>query len=210
MGMYVYTMRKRTVKIELPTGEIVDANLMLCDFRANTRSVFKKPSVEDKRREDRLKKAEQIAAAPRSGYVVESYGVSKDKNGRIDYSEAKVYDNVTSGVWCDSHPFPGRLIGLLKKHKGRWQVVDESEFMDAQDLDQFGEIFLNQRMNKMQWTLYHVNIKTGETIQFSDKPLLPQKEAQQRALDLRVGIGRGARKSLWSVEARPHCDEHTA
>jgi hypothetical protein len=145
MGMYVYTMRKRTVKIQLPCGEIVDANLMLFDSLANSDGFFKKPTAEDKRREARLKKADQVAAAARSGYVVEG-GMCHTrplKNRRIDYNEAKVYDNVTSGVWCDSLPFPGRLIGLLKKNKGRWQVVDESEFMDAKDLEQFGEIFLS-------------------------------------------------------------------
>lgn len=59
-------------------------------------------------------------------------------------------------------------------------------------------------VNEVMYGLFHVSDKTGETVRFSTREVLSKAEAEQRALDCRIGQGRGSfYHDGWRTEARP-------
>ena len=51
--------------------------------------------------------------------------------------------------------------------------------------------------------LFHVNAKTSEVVRFGTKDVLSKSDAEKRALDCRIGQGRGSFYSDgWWTEAR--------
>ena len=61
-----------------------------------------------------------------------------------------------------------------------------------------------------RYALFHVHRQSGETVRFppASFPSMQKEEAEQRALDIRIGAARGSyRLGLWETRALPEEDE---
>ena len=57
---------------------------------------------------------------------------------------------------------------------------------------------------RTSWTLYHVNTQTDEIVPFPGIEPMTKEVANARALELRIGLGRGSRETNgWTILARP-------
>lgn len=83
----------------------------------------------------------------------------------------------------------GRISSFLVQYTSR-RAYNNKEGMES------------MRMKEGMYGLFHVNVKTGEKARFSGDEVLEKNAAEQRALDCRIGQGRGsAYFNGWRTEA---------
>ena len=134
MGIYVYSMRKKTVNIVVD-GNAVKANLFSYSYKEWWSFAFGK---EQARREFIANNTERIGQAafesPRSGYVV--VGDAED-----DHHGATVYKDVTRGTWVDTIDFPGTAVGFLHKEGKNLVMRDHSPWKRHNIIKENGETY---------------------------------------------------------------------
>jgi len=122
MGIYIYSLRAKTVAITVPSGEKVRANLYSYSYKHY--SMWKGDYGYNSYQltaENAKRNAENAFAAPRSGFIIlgdPSRGLEGDA----------VYADVTAAQWWDTDKFPGTLIGWLRKAGKGWTVADRTEW----------------------------------------------------------------------------------
>ena len=122
MGVYIYSIRAKTVPLVMPFGQKVAANLYSYAYRLT--SVW--PGDYGYRgykltETNTSRNADNVFSSPRSGVVI----VGDAKSG---LEGASVYADVTAGLWYDTDKFPGNLIGWTKKVGKSYVVVDRTEW----------------------------------------------------------------------------------
>jgi hypothetical protein len=122
MGIYIYTMRAKTVPLVLPFGQKVEANLYSYAYRYSSMwkgdygyRGYTLTEANAKRN------AENVFSSARSGPVI----MGDIKTGLEGCS---VYVDVTAGLWYDTDKFPGTLIGWTKKLGRGYVVADRTEW----------------------------------------------------------------------------------
>jgi hypothetical protein len=130
MGVYVYTVRARSIKIAYD-GQVFDANLMMFASRM-MHDGFGCFSSDDERKRyqlylNRLDRAEATAKNLRSGYVVLAHD---DADGKPIYNGASVYRGMDRGVWYDTDAIAGELVGYLVKRGRHWTVVSTHDWIE--------------------------------------------------------------------------------
>ena len=132
MGVYIYSLRKRTVNI-LVDGEKTKANLFSFSYKEHWSFAFGR---EQARREFITNNTERTGQAafdsPRSGYVVIG-------DADYDHHGATVYANVTQGTWVDTLPFPGTAVGFLHKEGKNLVMRDHSPWERHNIIKENGE-----------------------------------------------------------------------
>jgi hypothetical protein len=122
MGVYIYSIRAKTVPVVMPFGQKVEANLYSYAYRLTSvwpgdygYRGYKLTETNTERN------ASAVFAKDRSGVVI----VGDLKDGLEGHG---VYTDVTAGLWYDTERFPGTLIGWVKKVGKSYVVVDRTEW----------------------------------------------------------------------------------
>ncbi len=113
MGTYIYTMRKREVALQLPSGETEKARLF---------SYAYKPYLCAFTPKDAARREAQYDAAAGRAYQTYTGGLVIDGDldkGLAGLDGAYVYRNVTRARWADSSPFPGTPAGIVRVEGGK-------------------------------------------------------------------------------------------
>lgn len=140
MGVYIYSLRAKTVALTMPSGENVRANLYSYAYRMT--SYWKGDrgynsynlTVENTKRH-----ADNAFAQPRSGVVI----VGDLGDGRKDLEGHSIYTDVTASQWWDTDRFPGTLIGWVALDGKRYKVSDRTPWSEGKTLR--GETWLPYR-----------------------------------------------------------------
>lgn len=122
MGIYIYSLRAKTVTITVPAVGKVKANLYSYSYKHY--SMWKGDYGYNSYQltaENAKRNAENAFAAPRSDYVILG-DLSRGLEGDA------VYRDVTAAQWWDTDKFPGTLIGWLRKAGKGWIVADRTEW----------------------------------------------------------------------------------
>lgn len=136
MGIYVYTLRKKTIPVTLASGETVGANLFSYAYRycgdyEDIRDAYRLSTEEKKyarsyrmRASNASRLADAAFAAPRSGIFV--MGDEEKLDG------CAVYDGLTKPVWYDCNKKVwGNTLGFLKRSGKRWLLSQTSEWREV-------------------------------------------------------------------------------
>lgn len=140
MGVYIYSLRAKTVALTMPSGENVRANLfsyaykMTSYWRGDRGYNSYNLMVENTKRH-----GANAFEAPRSGVVI----VGDLDDGRAGLVGNSVYTDVTSGEWCDVERFPGTLIGWVDMVGKALVVADRTKWSEGKTLR--GEVWLPYR-----------------------------------------------------------------
>jgi hypothetical protein len=122
MGIYIYSLRAKTVALVVPSGEKVRANLYSYAYRYT--SMWKGDYGYNSHQltvENTKRNADNAFAAPRSGFVI----MGDMEQGLEGCS---VYTDVTASTYYDTDKFPGTLIGWVRKEGKRLTVADRTEW----------------------------------------------------------------------------------
>jgi hypothetical protein len=122
MGIYIYSLRAKTVSITVPGAGKVKANLYSYSYKHY--SMWKGDYGYNSYQltaENAKRNAENAFAAPRSGFVVMG-DLSRGLEGDA------VYRDVTAAQYWDTDKFPGTLIGWLRKVGKGYTVADRTEW----------------------------------------------------------------------------------
>jgi len=122
MGIYIYTMRAKTIPLVMPSGEKVAANLYSYAYRYSSmwRGDYGYKGYTFTA-ENAARNAERTFSSPRSGVIIMG-----DVKGGLEGSG--VYTDVTAGLWYDTDKFPGTLVGWVRKAGRGYVVADRTEW----------------------------------------------------------------------------------
>jgi hypothetical protein len=126
MGVYIYSLRAKTVALTMPSGEKVRANLYSYAYKMT--SYWKGDRGYNSYNlmvENTKRHGSNAFDAPRSGVVI--VGDAKD-----DLDGHSVYTNVTTGEWCDVERFPGTLVGWVERVGKSLRVADRTKWSSGQ------------------------------------------------------------------------------
>lgn len=126
MGVYVYSLRAKTVALTMPSGEKVRANLYSYSYKLS--SYWKGDRGYNSYNltcENTVRHGDAAFNAPRSGVVI--VGDAKD-----DLDGHSVYTDVTTGVWYDTDRFPGTIVGWVEKVGKSLRVADRTKWSSGQ------------------------------------------------------------------------------
>lgn len=113
MGVYVYTMRKKTRKVN-------GTDVRFFSFAYKPSYSFCPTGYSLERSMQRYDAAAEAAFADYDGGpVMIADPEDKDLNG------ARVYRNVKSSIWNDAYEFPGEFIGYIKQNGRKLSLVGE-------------------------------------------------------------------------------------
>jgi len=122
MGVYIYSIRAKTVALTMPSGEKVRANLYSYAYRLT--SYWKgDPGYNSYKLTERNteRNADSVFSSPRSGVII----MGDLKDGLEGHG---VYRDVTASQWWDTEAFPGTLIGWVQKAGKGYAVSDRTEW----------------------------------------------------------------------------------
>lgn len=128
MGVYIYSLRAKTVALTMPSGSVVRANLysyayrMTSYWRGDRGYNSYNLTVENTKRN-----ADNAFAQPRSGVVI----VGEMERGLEGLC---VYNEVTASQWWDTDKFPGTLIGWVEKVGKRYKVSDRTGWSEGKTM----------------------------------------------------------------------------
>ena len=125
MGVYIYSLRAKTVALTMPSGVKVRANLYSYAYRMT--SYWKGDVGYNSYRlteQNTERNAESAFAQPRSGVVI----VGDLKDG---LEGDRVYTDVTAARWWDTEKFPGTFAGWVAKVGKSYRVTDRTKWSDC-------------------------------------------------------------------------------
>ena len=142
MGVYIYTMRKKTVNVVIGHAT-VKANLFLFAYKDHWIFDLGKEHARRKFRENNAHRIGQEAFnSKRSGYVI-------DGDPDIGFHGARVYNNVTNGIWVDTGKFPGTLIGYAHLEGKKLVMRPESPWWTCKVYDKDGGQFVSSEVREI-------------------------------------------------------------
>jgi hypothetical protein len=132
MGVYIYTMRSKTLPLYIfPDGD-VQANLYSFAYRYT--SYWKGDRGYNSYNlmvTNAHRHAHEAFAKPRSGYVI----VGDLDDGKLALEGRSVYKDVTEAIWTDTGRFPGTLVGWVGVQGKRLILTDRTPWGEGKVLD---------------------------------------------------------------------------
>lgn len=173
MGVYIYSLRAKTVSLVLATGEKVKANLYSYAYRQS--SMWRGDrgynsynlTVENTERH-----ANNAFAAERSGVVI----VGDLKDG---LEGSSVYGNVTASQWWDCEKFPGEFMGWVAKIGKTYTITDRTKWTEGQTKNDENDQWVPTR-----WRSVFVDGK----IQHESVTVGSEADIEREAKELRPGV----------------------
>ncbi len=127
MGVYIFSIRAKTVALAMPDGVEVRANLYSYAYRMTSYWPGDRGANGYRMTEANTRRnADNVFAAPRSGVVI----VGEIKQGR-DLDDCSVYTDVTSSQWWDTDRFPGTFVGWAEKVGNKYRVTDHTKWTEC-------------------------------------------------------------------------------
>lgn len=121
MGVYIYTLRKRTLPIWVE-GERIVANLFSYAYKDWWGFAF---GEEERRRnfirDNAARRAQEAWDSERSGYVVMG-------DPEYGWEDCAVYRDLQKPLWYDTDKLPATIVGYLHKIGRKWVVTPESSW----------------------------------------------------------------------------------
>jgi hypothetical protein len=122
MGNYVYTMRKKRVRITDLHGDAQDAVLFSYAYKPSYSFAFNESQKGMTGRMDAC--ADRAWDAFNGELVI----VGDTEGGVTNLGGCSVYKDVTSAFWTDCNEFPGVLVGFVKVEGKKLRIVRETEW----------------------------------------------------------------------------------
>lgn len=184
MGAYIYTMRKRKVRLHIPDFGIQQAHLFSYAYKPwNSFNVS--PQIRrTEARFDRL--AEDAWETYEGGFVV----VGDLDKGQRGLAGAYVYTDVKVSAWRDSGEFPGTPVGIVKVETGNTLlVVTETEWEKWRGTDREARMVVRNGMFRQEVRCTHDHYPVFPKVTVDDRgnrlyDLETAKELYQQHLEL--------------------------
>lgn len=175
MGVYVYSLRAKTIALTMPFGEKLHANMFSFAYRlANVwpgdrgyHGYMLTVENTDRNADNEFKNPD------RSGVVVVG-DYATIKSGKLEGHA--VYTDVTAATWVDTEKFPGTFIGWIAKAGKGYRVADHTKWSDVLVQSDGGDSWIPMRSrsvlvgNKIEQERVivgseeHLNIEASELI----------------------------------------------
>lgn len=158
MGVYVYTMRKATKKLTLPTGQKVDARFYSYAYKPNYS--FSEPREHKRFVGSMERRALDAFDSYDNGYVIVG-----DQGESLD--GAYVYRGVRHATWADCNEFPGEAVGIVTIKGNRafmFQTTEWAPFQGIPDREYRLVVKDGKIVSEGRFTSDKLPIIVGETV----------------------------------------------
>ncbi len=123
MGIYIYTLRAKTISMRLQSGEKVRCNLFAYAYKMESfwPGDFGERGYRLTESNAQRNSENAFRSPDRSGYAVLC-------SQNSDYEDMPVYRNITAGLWYDSDKFPGEVVGFARSSGSKVEVSSSTSW----------------------------------------------------------------------------------
>jgi len=154
MGVYIYTMRTKTLPLNVLGTGTVQANLYSFAYRYT--SYWKGDRGYNSYNlmcSNAHRHAHDAFAKDRSGYVI----VGDLDDGKLKLEGHNVYRNVREAIWTDTERFPGELVGWVGVQGKGLYLAKQTPWRNVQTLE--GDTWIAKRQRSVMDALGQVTIE---------------------------------------------------